>query len=76
MPSAPPPATEPCAACLQPFSLALNGRDFSSDAPLAPPPLTFAFYNDSALTMLDAMPRSGPLAGGTSVTLRGAALTP
>ena len=76
MPSAPPPATEPCAACLQPFSLALNGRDYSGDAPLAPPPLTFAFYNDSALTMLDATPRSGPLAGGTSVTLRGAALTP
>ena len=61
---------------MQPFSLALNGRDFSGDAPLAPPPLTFAFYNDSALTMLDATPRSGPLTGGTSVTLRGAALTP
>ena len=76
MPSAPPPATEPCAACVQPFSLALNGRDFSGDAPLAPPPLTFAFYNDSALTILDATPRSGPLAGGTSVTLRGADLTP
>ena len=71
-PSAPPPAINACDYCRRVLSVSLNGHDFTFPSPTLP----FTFYNDSQLTVTEILPRSGPVAGGTTVTLRGSGLTP
>ena len=52
--------------------MALNGVDFEWQYP----PVPFMFYDPRHLDIQTAFPRSGPVGGGTEVTIHGHALTP
>ena len=66
-------AAASCAPCAATLSLALNGRDWETPQR---PPAVFTFYNATTLHFSAVHPRSGPVGGGTSVTLHGVGLTP
>ena len=65
-------AATACAACVRPIGFALNGVNY--DWPH--PPVPFTFYHSTRLVLREASPRSGPVNGGTEVTLHGSGLTP